>query len=594
MRLSLQGWLPRENKGWAVLCSLVAAGEVAVLVLAARHGFDFTDEGFYLNSIAQESEGSTHVSSFGQVFRPVSVAVGGDVVALRWFNILVVLLAGAVLGWALMSRDEEKPRGGTAAATIAVAASTLGFFGTGLLSPSYNSLSAIGVLVVAAGLVLACDPRSTRGRALTAALLVGAGGLATLLGKPSAAMAVAVVAGACLLVVGPVGRRVAAGAAGIAGIGLVLASLLMTGSPIGLVEKLERAVADARGMDAGHDLGSALSQFGMPETSPWALLMSLMLATAAFAWIRGWLSSGSRRAVWLAVGAAATACAAYLFLGQVDALSYATPTRALVLMGAPIGVILAGLTAGRRPDLPSSVLAVTLCLLPHAWIFGSNNDYWHGGSLLYVLWFAAGVVLVRAQRGSHSPTPAIATAVPMLVLTSAVIASVVANPYRQVVPMFDQHIATRVGPSATLELAPDFARAIDGFRDAAYSAGFTRGTPVLDLSGQMPGLVFAIEGAAAGAPWIIGGYPGSDDVARRTLSRTSCSTLAEAWLIQEPAGTRQIDPAVLTEVGASLDDWTPVTFETITTIPDTERSIILLQPTGSPEERRARCDAARS
>ncbi|MDT0183375.1 hypothetical protein Q9S36_24615 [Microbacterium sp. ARD31] len=592
MRFSPRGWLARETTVWAVLCSLIAVGEAGVLLLAARHGFDFTDEGFYLNSIGRDSEGSTHVSSFGQVFRPVNAALGADVVAVRWFNILVVLLAGSVLGWALMSRGGEAARG-RSAAVLAVAASTLGFFGTGLLSPSYNSLAAIGVLVVGSGLVLSADRESTRGRTRAAALLVGLGGLATLLGKPSAAMAVAVVAGLGLLVVGPVGRRVAVMAAAVAGIGLVLTSWVLTGSPIGLVERLQRAVADARGMEAGHDLGSALSQFGMPATSSWALLVSLVLATATFTWSRGWLSSGRRKAAWLLVSAAATAYVAYSFIGQVEALSYATPTRALVILSASVGVILAGLTTGRRPDLPSSVLAVTLCLLPHAWAFGSNNDYWHGGSLLYVLWFAAGVVLLRGQRGADPAAPAIGTTVPMLLLTAAVIASVVTNPYRQVVPTFDQETATRVGPSATLRLAPDFARAIDGFREAAYGAGFTAGTPVLDLTGQMPGLVFAIEGRAAGAPWIIGGYPGSDDVARRTVSRTSCSTLAEAWLIQEPAGTRQIDPAVLSELGASLDDWTPVTSQTFTTIPGTERSVTLLRPTSSPEDRLAECEAAR-
>jgi hypothetical protein len=190
-------------------------------------------------------------------------------------------------------------------------------------------------------------------------------------------------------------------------------------------------------------------------------------------------------------------------------------------------------------------------------------------------------------------TATVVAALPMVLLTAAVIASVMTAPYRQVVPVFAQETPTRVGPSGTLLLAPDFARAIDDLRHEASRAGFTPGTPVIDLSGQMPGLIYALEGAAAGAPWIIGGYPGSNAVGLRTLARTSCATLARAWLIYEPGGARVIDPAVLSAAGATLDDWQPVTSEAITTAPGTSRRITLLAPSGSNADRRAACETAR-
>lgn len=73
----------RDLSAWAMMAALIAGIEICVIVAAAHHGFDVTDEGFYLNSIARDSEGSSHVSSFGQIFRPMAIVLDGDVRALR-------------------------------------------------------------------------------------------------------------------------------------------------------------------------------------------------------------------------------------------------------------------------------------------------------------------------------------------------------------------------------------------------------------------------------------------------------------------------------------------------------------------------------
>ena len=598
-------------QGWAIVGAVVAAMEVCVVVVAARHGFDFTDEGFYLNSITRDSEGATHLSSFGQVYRPVATALESDVRALRWFNISVILLAGGVLGWALVTRGgarREASRWTTYSAIFAIAASTLGFFGNGLLTPSYNSLAATGVLLVAAGLVLACEADlSPRPRTAAAAVLIGLGGVIIFLGKPNAAIATALVVGVALLMVGPQGRRAGTASLAIAGGVLLLVSWTLAGSPLRFVDRLRRSVEDAGGMEAGHDLASAVAAFGLPHTSGSAVVMSLALAAVAFAWARSWLTEArAARWTWLflaGVLAAVAAVAAYWLAVDRDNATDLAPTRALsvvllnlrgaVIAAAPSGLIGAALlTKRRRPDRTTWTLAVALCLLPHAWIFGSNTDYWRGASLLFVLWFAGAVVILGTHLDRRSTAPVVA-ALPMILVAAAVTAAVLTTPYRQVVPLFAQETPTRVGPSGTLLLAPDFAKAIKGFRHEASRAGFTPGTPIVDLSGEMPALIYALEGAAAGAPWIIGGYPGSNAVARRTLARTSCATLARAWLVQERGGTRAVDPAVLSTAGATLDDWEPVATETITTVPATSRRITLQAPSGRYADRLAACKAAR-
>lgn len=587
----------RPPRSLLVLVAVGAVGAIAqalLLLASARHGFDFTDEGFYLNAIAHDSEGSVHVSAFGPVYRAITWPLGLDVTALRWFNVISLFAAGALLGWALLSRTEErgsKKAWIISALVLVLAAPTLGFFGSGLLTPSYNSLAALGILLVAGGAVLAIEA-SRRPHELTAALLIGLGGVATFLGKPSAALATAIVVAAALGLAGPTARRTALGGAVVATLALLVVSWPLTGSPVGIVPRVIQAASESRELGSGHDLASAFASFGeAPPTSTrgWQLFGGTALAT--FAWTRAWLHEGPLRHAWL--GGAILVGAVTLWGAEVEAVGYTTPSRALPLLGAPVGLLAASLlTRQRRPERSTLLLSGALLALPHAWVFGSNTDYWRGASLLGVLWLAGAGVLLTERVQSRAFALAV-VGVPGLLLTSAVIGATLADPYRQVVPVFDQETPAMMGDADSLRVAPDFARAISGFRQAAASAGFEAGTPIIDLSGQLPGLVFAVDGRAAGAPWIIGGYPGSDRVASRTLSHTACATLAASWLILEPAGTRSIDPAAMSTTGLNLEDWEHVATETVQTDPSPPREIQLLAPATPISERVARCEAAR-
>src|ERR1700738_1930606 len=67
------------------------------VMLRCRSGFDFTDEGFYLNWISNPWNYHSSVSQFGFVYRPLFKLVGGDIVLLRQANVLILF----ALAWAL-------------------------------------------------------------------------------------------------------------------------------------------------------------------------------------------------------------------------------------------------------------------------------------------------------------------------------------------------------------------------------------------------------------------------------------------------------------------------------------------------------------
>lgn len=70
---------------WAALLGVLLASLslMSWLLLLCRSGFDLTDEGFYLHSIAEPGNYPYSVTQFGFVYHPLYKLVGGDVSLLR-------------------------------------------------------------------------------------------------------------------------------------------------------------------------------------------------------------------------------------------------------------------------------------------------------------------------------------------------------------------------------------------------------------------------------------------------------------------------------------------------------------------------------
>jgi hypothetical protein len=78
-------------------------------------------------------------------------------------------------------------------------------------------------------------------------------------------------------------------------------------------------------------------------------------------------------------------------------------------------------------------------------------------------------------------------------------------------------------------------RNVADFLNSLYASvqknGFAPDTPVIDLTGKLPGVVFSIQGFLPKTPWLFSGYPGSNEYALQALNRLSCNELARSWVI---------------------------------------------------------------
>ena len=83
---------------------------------------------------------------------------------------------------------------------------------------------------------------------------------------------------------------------------------------------------------------------------------------------------------------------------------------------------------------------------------------------------------------------------------------------------------------------------------AAFQGGFKPNTPVIDLTGQYPGILYIIGAKAIGQPWMTGGY----SVAIKILSKVKCEEIATAWILYDPSSTAQLSPEILQNFGLDL------------------------------------------
>ncbi|WP_152690481.1 hypothetical protein [Pseudomonas fluorescens] len=110
-----------------------------------------------------------------------------------------------------------------------------------------------------------------------------------------------------------------------------------------------------------------------------------------------------------------------------------------------------------------------------------------------------------------------------------------------------------IGPQhSPLLLSDEYANYIERAVATARTAGFEHGYPIIDLSGQSPGLLYALGAKSIGQPWILGDYPGSLLFAKAGLSHFTCKDIANAWVVFEQDGPRSIPTELMASVGADF------------------------------------------
>ncbi|WP_105430937.1 hypothetical protein [Neorhizobium sp. T6_25] len=526
------------------------------------YGLDFTDESSYIVWMSNPFNYQVSASQFGFIYRPLYILVGGDIAALRQANIVITF----GLGWALAhtyltSLAPEVQRGRVALHVTAagLGVSSLILFDTWLATPNYNSLAFQALLTTAIGLLLA--EKANTHKSSAGWIIIGIGGWLAFMAKPSTAVALAVGIFICLLVSRKLSLRLmllmAATTVGL----LLFSALMIDGSISGFAKRLQLGVDFATYLGGGHTVRQILRIDNFRVRTPGQLaILFVGLSTLAAIW--GALSEKPKGVIAsLFISAGFFAATALLAFGQVRATAGLGEFEGLLTFGVVFAAVLTGLIFGRpKPLINISAaqwaVALLFLVMPHLYAFGTNRNYWENGAWAGIFWLLAGTTLLRPvvrKRGSWSF--ALPLALAAQTVTAVLLQTGLEQPQRQTQPLRLNETTLEIGPHrSALVLSAGSATYIADAVAAAQSSGFKLGTPVIDLSGQSPGILHAIGAESIGQAWTIGGYPGSLKLAKAALEHVACERIAAAWILFEPGGPRSIPVELMPSLGAAFPE----------------------------------------
>lgn len=538
---------------------------ISILLLAcglkySASGIDFTDEGFYLAWISNPFIYDVSATQFGFVYHPIYSLFEGSITAMRRFNILLTWGLASFLVFILVKDfAEEKITSKLTLVSISIAlsSSSLAIFFKFLVTPNYNTLNFQAVLIAALGLILII--RDDTKKKFSGGVILGIGGWLSFMAKPTTAALLALMVLGYLIVTRLLALKPLLTSIFTAGSLLLASAVLIDGSITNFTERL------VMGANAYAAFDSRYSATGIFVRSPRihisGMQQFILLASCGFC-IAGALIQQPKyafiRKTFILFVYVASAATIGILMGVIPDAPNLGDWRGHELLGPSLG---AGLFVIYRaifkkdfvPSPKELWLAFFLFLLPLAIAFGSNRAYLDKLGAYGFFWILSGVVLVgpyiRENKSWQSLLPAV---IATQAISVFIFQGSVAQPHRQPDLRANNAVALESPRASKLKISSGWKKYIDSATAATYQAGFQQEDPIIDLTGQSPGLLFLMGATNIGRAWFGGGYPGSSASVVTYLGRRPCARLAEAWILTEPQGPRSISNDVIKSFSANL------------------------------------------
>lgn len=552
-----------QNRLWAILVLLPFVITIGSICRFSAYGFDFTDEGFYLNWVSNPFAYAASASQFGFFYHPFYLLCRGNILVLRLINIFLTIGPACLFSWLILEHLTPQvtlSRFTRVVAILSISATSMSVFDRWLVTPSYNSLTLQGLLFATSGLLLL---RTTiNRRRITGAVLLGVGGWMTFMGKPSSALGLAASSLAYLALARSLSVRDLVIAAGTALGMLVASALAIDNSLTAFVIRIQNGLEIARLTGGGHTIRNSLRvddiNISTETVINIAVASSLTILATAFLQVRSyWVRIGS-----LTFTAFASSFCILVMTNTTYQQARIDSSQGLILVSIPIAALTiafhnfarSGFLNG-QPSRGHFATIAFLTLNPMIYSFGTLNNYWTAGASAGIFWVAAGICALKVSPGTRIPTnyllPFCTT---MLTITGILIQSGMEHPYRQPAPIRKFTELAELGANkSSLYVPAEFASYIADAQKATKASGFVPGTSIIDLTGRSPGLLYALGATSVGQAWQIGGYPGSGERAIFALGLVSCDELAKSWILIEPNGPRQLPNDVLTGIGLEIN-----------------------------------------
>jgi hypothetical protein len=446
-----------------------------------------------------------------------------------------------------------------ALATVTATCSLIYFCPYGwLATPSYNSLVFQALLIVSIGFLIAekkASPQSIAGW-----ILIGVGGWLAFMAKPTSAAALSVVISLCLPLTGKFNLRLLIISILTSTILLMTSAWVIDGSLIIFFDRLRGGVEAFSFVGAKHFDMLRIDELLLGRKESLFLIFSSVIIFGTL-----YLSDSEKKIPRMA-GLSLTILFLFICLAMISGhlLLQISDTRfshsALIIFatlfsaGAFYFVLKRKLPFYKMTQEQSGI-AIFFIVLPYVSAFGTNNNYWVQGALVSLFWVLAGLVILMPAVSIRSNWRILLPAVISgQLITVFLLQAAMDWPYRQPQPFsqYDNVVAIGINESELI-LPQDLADYYLDVKKMVDRAGFHAGMPMIDMTGQGPGTLYAIGAKAIAQAWMIGGLPGSDNLAQAMLNRVSCAEIAQAWLLVDPDSITKLSPTILNSSGLNFE-----------------------------------------
>jgi hypothetical protein len=509
-----------------ILCSVVFTIYIPVyLANYSSYGLEFSDEGFYLNWIADRHLYKYSYTNFGYLYGPLFDIIGHDVEILRRLNVWSIYILGAITTFIFLFKYLKNYNLIVLLGISLITSSTslLIFIDSFLLTPNYNTGNFIGLFLMLNGIMLADQPKKII--SITGTFFIGISSLIIFLNKPTTALLLI----PTLLLYSYFSKNIRfiqLIMAGLISISLLIIFIFFVdGDILNFANRLLVGYQIILERNAGYDINS---QFNFKNVSWFTFAVFLIFITYKF-------RLKYRKIFYITF----VQVISVIFLSYINILSI---KLALFYFPAYAGLCFLVFKNIEKENIELNYelsILVLLLFFPIIYGYGTNGPVWF--KVLDVLFFVllANILLIITLTKHINLTSNILVVTLFFGFYSFnALDEKSKNPYRQ--PLYsDMNTQIKIG-KGILKIDKTFSKYITDTRYVFKKHEFPIDGFLIDFTGRIPAMSFALNANLLGGPWLNGGYKGGTKSAIFALSKLDCDLLHSAWIILEPGGPREL------------------------------------------------------
>ena len=548
-----------NNKSLIIVSSCCLLSTILILYFIFKfsaYGIDFTDEGFYLNSISNPFLYKGAVSQFRYIYHPLYNLVDGNIVWLRRLNFFITFFLSCTLVYLVINKlikfeKINKVIQYILSSGIAISSFTY----VHIQTPSYNHLTFQALLIISIGIALIDATKFNKN--ILSYIIIGIGGWLTFMAKPSSAVGAALIVLIYLILSKNFQLRFLLIAAATPFILFIISAYIIDGSMITYIERyvisLKLPILTQR-----HSLNSIFRIDNLYLSNKITLSIFFIFLISIYFILLVLKNYKINNFIYVITCFLILVIIATLAITEINWNPNYGRNQPFLLFGIVCACLLISIIFILKNKIEIYNIDwgffFLFLILPYILALGSGINYWHQSGIASLFWLISGFILIIpwfCKLKLYQP-------IIFLVLLSQLITSLhvkerIEKPYRynQPLRLDDSRIVVN-NKNHQLILSKEFANYISDARKIAAQSGFTKGDPIIDLSGQSPGLLYLLDAKSIGTAWNIGGYEASLDLAKATFNIIDCEDIANAWVLYENKGPRSISTDLLTSLGMSF------------------------------------------